>query len=538
MSENKQIDTMDEKLQEELQSAAKNTKEKTLSGVFWSYMEKLGGEAVALVVSIVLARLLGPDAYGIIPLITVFTGLLNVIVQGGFGSALIQKKNADQTDFSTVFFFQLMLSGFLYLGMFIAAPFIADFYNNTYMTPMIRIISLSIIIGAVNNIQHAYVSKTMQFKKFFFASFTGTVISGIVGVALAFIIINITGNPVYGAWALIAQKLTDQIVDTIFLWFTVKWRPKLIFSFQRLKGLFSYGWKILVSTFINSVYKDINTLIIGKFYSSKDLSFYNKGNAYPKLIMGNLNTAIQHSLFPAMASHQDDVAKVKSMTRRAMKTSSYLVFPAMMGFAAVGEAFICILLGEAWMPAVPFLWIACFNFAMWPIHTTNLQAIQAMGEGGRFLVAEIIKKASNLIFLVAGIFIAWNLAFETTTDSVIVIAMSSMIAEIVCVVVNAWPNKKIIDYGLKEQMADLMPAVILSIFMGAVVFGVGFIPFSLIITNTFWCYVVKLLVGVITGIAVYILLSKVFKVESFAYILDTAKGILNKKRKKKTNKNS
>ena len=537
MNENKQLDAADKRLQEELQSAAKTTKEKTLNGIFWSYMEKLGGEAVALVVSVVLARLLEPEAYGIIPLITVFTSLLNVIVQGGFGSALIQKKDANQTDFSTVFFFQLILSGFLYLGMFFAAPFIADFYNNAAMTPMIRVISLSILIGAVNNIQHAYISKTMQFKKFFFASFTGTVISGIVGIVLAFTIINITGEPIYGAWALIAQKLTDQIIDTIFLWFSVKWRPKLVFSLQRLKQLFSYGWKILMSSFIDTVYRDLNTLVIGKAYTSTDLSYYNKGNTYPKLIMGNLNSAIQHALFPAMSSHQDDVVKVKSMARRAMKTSSYLVFPAMMGFAAIGEAFIYILLGAKWMPAVPFLWIACFNFAMWPIHTTNLQAIQAMGKSGRFLITEIIKKISNLLFLAAGILVAWNLAFENTTDSVIVIALSSILAEIVCVFVNAWPNKKIINYGLREQLADMLPAILISLIMGCAVFAVGFIPFGLIITSTFWCYVVKLITGIIAGVAVYVLVSMMFKVESFTYILDIVKGFLNKKRKKSAKKN-
>ena len=532
MEENKKIEQTD-KMHEEMQDVAKNTKEKTLKGLFWGYMEKLGGEAVALIVSIVLARLLGPEAYGIIPLIVVFTSLLNVIVQGGFGSALIQKKNADQIDFSTVFYFQLALSGLLYLGMFFAAPYIAQFYNNSYMTPMVRALSLSIIIGAVNNVQHAYVSKTMQFKKFFFASFTGTVLSGIVGVVLAFVIIDITGNPVLGAWALIAQKLTDHIIDTIFLWFTVKWRPKLVFSFKRLKGLFSYGWKILVSTFIDSVYKDINTLVIGKFYSSKDLSYYNKGNTYPKLIMGNLNTAIQHALFPAMSSHQDDIQKVKSMARRAMKTSSYLVFPAMMGLAAVGESFIYILLGVKWLPAVPFLWIACFNFAMWPIHTTNLQAIQAMGKSGRFLVAEIIKKISNLLFLGAAIYVAWHLAFETTTDSVIVIALSSILAEIVCMFVNAWPNKKIIGYTLKEQLLDILPATLLSIVMGCAVFAVGFIPFDLFIESRFLVCVIDLLLGLITGLAVYVLTSKLFKVESYSYIIATVKEFFAKKRKKK-----
>ncbi len=506
------------------------TKEKTIKGLFWTYMEKLGGEAVSLIVSIVLARLLGPEAYGIIPLVTVFTSILNVIVQGGFASALIQKKNADNKDFSTVFYFQLMFSAVLYTGMFFAAPFIASFYNNPYLTDMVRVLSLSLIIGAVNNIQHAYVSKTMQFKKFFFASFTGTVTSGIVGVVLAFIITSHTGNPIYGAWALIAQKLTDHIIDTIFLWFTVKWRPSLTFSFKRLKSLFSYGWKILASQFIDSIYQNLNTLIIGKAYSSSDLAYYNKGNTYPKLIMDNLNQTIQRVLFPALSSQQDDISKVKSITRRAMKTSSYLVFPAMMGLAAVSDSFIYILLGEEWMSAVPFMWIACFNFAMWPIHTTNLQAIQAMGKSGTFLVAEIIKKTSNILFLAAGIFTAWSLAFENSTDSVIVIALSSVFAEIVCVFVNARPNKKIINYGFIQQFADLFPAIFMSVLMGAAVFAVGFIPFTAFIPGLFAAHVVKLLVQLVVGAGFYVMLSILFKSESFRYILSTIKEFKNRKK--------
>lgn len=519
--------------QNELQSAAVNTKEKTIKGLFWGYLEKLGGEVVALIVSIVLARLLGPEAYGIIPLVTVFISILTVIVQGGFASALIQKKDADHKDFSTVFYFQLILSSVLYTGMFFAAPIIADFYDNSYLTPIVRVLALTLIIGAFNLVQHAYITKTMQFKKYFFASFTGTVVSGVVGIALAFIITSHTGNPVYGAWALVAQKLTDYIIDTVFLWFSVKWRPALSFSFKRLKSLFSYGWKILASQFIDTIYKNLNTLIIGKAYSSADLAYYNKGTTYPQIIMNNLNQAIQQALFPALSSHQDNPVKIKNMTRRAMKTSSYLVFPAMMGFAAIGEAFIYLLLGEAWMSAVPFLWIACFNFAMWPIHTTNLQAIQAMGKSGTFLVAEIIKKTSNLLFLAAGVLLAWNLAFEKSTDSVIVIALSSVFAEIVCVFVNAWPNKKIIGYGLKEQLADILPAFLLSVMMGIVVFAVGFIPFSVLIPHSFACAVVKLLIQAMTGIVIYILLSKIFKIDSFSYIKTTIKEFFKKKKSKK-----
>ncbi len=517
----------------ELQSAAVNTKEKTVTGLFWEYLEKLGGEAVSLVVSVVLARLLGPSAYGVIPLITVFTSLLGVLVQSGFGSALVQKKDADEKDFSTVFIFQLGLATIFFIGIVFAAPYIAAFYKNPDLTPMVRILSLTLIIGAVNNIQHAYVSKTMQFKKYFFASFTGTVLSGVAGVVVAFVITAHTNNPVLGAWALVTQKLTDHIVDTIFLWATVKWRPKLQFSFTRLKSLYSYGWKILVSSFIDTLYHDIRTLIIGKMYTSKDLAYYSKGSTYPKILMNNLNKTIQHVLFPALASHQDNIPKVKSMTRRAMKTSSYLVFPAMMGFAAVADQFIYLLLGEAWMPAVPFMWIACFNYAMWPIHTSNLQAIQAMGKSGTFLVAEIIKKISNLAFLGAGIAIAVLLSFESTTDSVIVIAMSSIIAEIVCVFINARPNAKILGYGLFEQLRDLMPAFLMSLIMGAVVFSVDLIPFHVIIDSKVLYTVIELIIKVILGIGSYLLLSVVFRVESFKYILSTLKDFKKKKKAKK-----
>lgn len=521
-----------------LQSAAVNTKEKTVKGLFWGYMEKLGGELVSLIVSVFLARLLGPEAYGIIPLVTVFTSILSVLVQGGFASALIQKKNADSLDFSTIFFFQLTLSGVLYTGMFFFAPLIASFYNNEFLTPIIRVLSLTIIIGAVNNVQHAFVSKTMQFKKFFFASFTGTVVSGIVGVVLALIITSYTGNPIYGAWALVAQKLTDYVIDTVFLWFTIKWRPILAFSFKRLKSLFSYGWKILTSTLIDSLYQNLNTLIIGKAYSSTDLAYYNKGNTYPHLIMNNLNQSIQKALFPALSSHQDNIGRVKSMTRRAMKTSSYLVFPAMMGFAAIGEAFIYLLLGEAWMSAVPFLWIACFNFAMWPIHTTNLQAIQAMGKSGAFLIAEIIKKVSNLLFLTAGILLAWNLSFEKSTDSVIVIALSSVFAEIVCVFVNAWPNKKIIGYGLKEQLADIFPAIALSIFMGICIFPINYLPINQIIDSKFLSSTIILFTQVILGIIIYALTSHIFKIESYEYIKSNLKSFFAKRKLKNKNKNT
>ena len=264
-------------------------KDNVVTGFLWRFLERCGAQGVALIVSIVLARLLEPEAYGIIAIVTIFTSIMNVFIDSGLGNALIQKKDADDLDFSTVFFFNIILCFVLYIVMYYCAPVIATFYKMPDLTAVIRVLSITLLISGVKNIQQAYISRRMMFKKFFFATLGGTLIAALVGIFMA--------CQGYGVWALVTQQLVNASIDTLILWFTVKWRPRMIFSFQRLKSLFSYGWKILVSNIINTMYGDIRQLIIGKMYSSRDLAYYNQGKRYTEVIVNNVNVAIDSVLY-------------------------------------------------------------------------------------------------------------------------------------------------------------------------------------------------------------------------------------------------
>ncbi len=276
-----------------------------------------------------------------------------MFVDSGLGSALIQKKNADDLDFSSVFYFNIAVCLVMYGIMFVAAPFIAEFYHIPHLTPVIRVLSLTLIVSGVRNIQQSYVSKNLIFKKFFFATVGATLGSAVVGVTMAYM--------GYGVWALVGQQLTNVSLGTIILWVTVNWRPKLIFSFQRLKGLFNYGWKLLVSALLDVSYGQLRQLIIGRIYTAKDLAFYNQGHHFPNIIVSNINSSIDSVLLPAMAAEQDDKNRVRGMTRRAISISTYIMMPMMMGLAVCAEPLVQLILTEKWLPCVPFLRLFCFR---------------------------------------------------------------------------------------------------------------------------------------------------------------------------------
>ena len=406
-------------------------------------MERTGSQSVSFVVSIILARLLAPEAYGTIALITVFTALLQVFINSGLGVALIQKKDADDLDFSTVFYFNIALCLVLYGLLCLSAPLIADFYELPELTPLIKTLGLTLVISGVNNIQQSYVSKTMQFRRFFFATLGGTLFSAVIGIVLAY--------KGYGVWALVVQKLTNDAVNTAILWITVKWRPRWMFSCKRLKGLFSYGWKMLVSALLDAGYRDLRQLIIGKMYTATDLAYYNKGNQLPSLLVANINSSIDSVLLPTLAAEQDDCTRVKSMTRRAIKTSTYIMMPMMMGLAVCAEPLIRLLLTEKWMSCVLFLRVFCFTYAFHPIHTANLNAIKAMGRSDLFLKLEILKKSVGLVALLATMFI-----------SVEAMAYSLLVTTFASQAINAWPNKKLLGYSYLEQFKDMLPQILLS----------------------------------------------------------------------------
>ena len=473
-------------------------KKSVITNLIWRFLERCGAQGVGFVVSIVLARLLSPSDYGILPLVTVFTAILQVFVDSGFANSLIQKKDADDTDFSTVFYFNMTMCTVLYLVMFFAAPFIAKFYNMPELTPVVRVLSLSLIISGIKNVQQAYVSRNMIFKKFFYATLGGTIGAAIIGITMAYM--------GYGVWALVVQRLFNMATDTLILWWTVKWRPKWKFSLKRLKGLFSFGWKLLASNLLNTIYQRLRSLIIGKMYTTADLAFYSKGEHFPSFVISNVNSSIQSVLFPTMSNIQDKKELVRAVVRRSIKTSSYILLPLMAGLAVVARPVVSVLLTDKWLPAVPYLQLGCIIYAFIPIHSANLQAIKAIGRSDIFLKLEIIKKVIGVIAILVSV-----------PFGVFAIAFSGLLNTIVASVVNAFPNKKLLDYGYVDQIKDIMPAVICSVFMGLGVWLIGLLPIAPLLL---------LVIQVLSGGLIYILLSVVFKLESFNYVINTIKSFL------------
>lgn len=471
------------------------------TNVIWRLAERFGAQGVSFVVSVVLARLIAPEVYGTIALITVLTNILNVFVQSGLSTAIIQKRDSDDLDMATVFTFNIVMSIVLYAILFAVSPLISDFYDKPDMTPVIRVMSVTILLGGINGIQQAYVSKRMQFKLFFKATIVGTIISAFIGIAMAY-----AG---FGVWALVAQILSNQLMDTIILWCTIGWHPHIAFSFERFKPLYSFSWKVFVSNLIDTIYKNLRSLLIGKIYTESDLAFYNRGNHLPELVITNVNTSIQSVFFPAYASVSNDKVKLKELVRKSISSSTYIIFPCMAGLAAISNTLILVLYTDVWAAAVPYMWIACFSYAFWPMHTANLQVIQAMGRSDISLKLEIIKKTVTFICLIVSI-----------RFGVLAVAMCAVPLAVFSLIVNAFPNRKLLDYSIKEQLIDIMPTIVMSLIMGVCVVLTGLLPLPLI---------VKLFVQIIMGASVYIVCSKLTHNSNYSYFKAKIKHIFSHK---------
>lgn len=470
----------------------KNFKKTVFSSIIWKFGERLSAQLVSFAVFVILARMLTPNDYGMVALVMVFIYIADVFVSSGLGMSLIQKKDADHLDFSSVFYINILISVIIYSILFLIAPFVARFYENDMLCHILRVIGLRIPIAAINSVQQAYVAKRMEFKKFFYSTLSGTLLSGVIGIYMAY--------KGFGTWALVAQYLSNTCVDTLVLSITVKWAPKPEFSWNRAKGLISYGWKMLVSGLISAGCDQIRSLIIGKKYSSADLAYYNHGNRYPQLIVINLNDSISSVLYPALANYQDDKAKVKHMTRTAIQVSSYIMWPAMCGLAVVAKPLVTILLTEKWLPCVEFLQIFCFFYAFYPHATANLQAIKAMGRSDIFLKLQIVKYSINLMMLLI-----------TMQYGPLFIAAGMLISCVVSVFVNAYPNIKILDYRLKEQLRDLFSTFFMACIMAGAIFPLSFIPVNPKIV---------LVLQVIIGVLVYTVTSILFQPQGYIQIAE------------------
>lgn len=464
---------------------------KAINGFIWKLSERMSAQIVTFIVSVILARLLSPEDYGAIAIVMIFISLANVFVINGFGTALIQKKKINNVDFSSVFYFNITFSILIYIILFMAAPAISNLYNMKILTPVLRVLGLRIIVAGINSIQQAYVSRNLLFKKFFLSTLFGTVLSGIVGVGMAY-----NG---YGIWALVAQYLTNTTVDTIVLWFTVKWRPNLVFSFTRMKSMFSYGWKLLFSAVLDTGYSQLRGLIIGTVYTTNDLAYYDRGQQYPNLLVTNINSSIASVLFPIMSKKQERINSVKDITRKSIQLSSYIMWPMMIGLCIISKPLVILMLTDKWLPCIPFLQIACFTYAFWPIHTANLEAIKAIGRSDIFLKLELMKKILGVVVLIISM-----------RYGVVAIALSGIITTIISSFINAYPNRKLLEYTYLEQLKDIFPSVILSLIM-----GISIYPIAWVIDNN----ILLIITQIIIGASIYLIGSILLKFEIVKYLI-------------------
>lgn len=464
---------------------------KIISGLVWKLLERFGVQGVQFVLQIILARLLAPEYYGVLSLMLIFTNLANIFVQSGLNTALIQNKDVTEEDYSSVLWISLSISIGLYVLLFFCTPCIADFYDMPEIIRPFRVLSLMLIPGALNSVQLAKITREMNFKQVFKSNLVGIIISGVIGVVLAY-----CGT---GLWALVVQSLTNAVIVCSVMWFTVKWRPQFICDFFRIKILFSFGWKLLVSAILDTLYQDLRSLVVGKKYDSETLGYYNRGKQFPQFVINAINGAIQSVMLPAMSEKQDNKNQVKLLMRSSISISSYIIFPMMTGLAAIAEPLVELLLTDKWLLCVPYMQIYCFTLAFYPVHSCNLQAINAMGRSDLFLKLEIIKKVYGILILTIAVF---------CFDSPIAIAMTGIITTWISWFINAYPNKKLVEYSYFEQIIDIIPSLIMSLVMCGCVLIIGTINLKPILL---------LIVQVIVGILVYFVLSVIFK--PHAYIL-------------------
>lgn len=478
-----------------------NKKKSIISNLIWKFAERIGAQFVSLIVSIVLAHYILPEQYGSISILLIFINIANVFVSEGFSTALVQKKNADELDNSTMFYCSLLISILLYVILFILAPCIADFYKMQELTWLLRILAIKLPIASINSIQHAYVARNMIFKKFFFSTLFGTILSGVVGIILA-----INGA---GPWALVAQYLINSTVDTVVLFFIIDWKPRLLFSISRAKELLKYGWKITVGSLLNTIYNESRSLVIGKKYTSSSLAYYNKGVQFPQLIVTNIDSSIGSVLFPALCQYNNNDDDLKRIVRKSMRMSCYIIFPCMAGLAAISEPLIRLLLTDKWLSAAFFLQVACVTQALQPINTANIQMIKASGRSDLFLKMEIIKKISGLIILIVAMWFG-----------VKVLACSEILVVVICNIVNAYPNKKLIRYGYTEQFMDIFPSAIISVGMFFILKATSVV---IILPD-----ILLIILEIALGFVIYLGCSVIFKQEGLKYLLNYIKKLKTK----------
>ena len=475
------------------------TRRHIILSLIWKYLEQCSLQVAQFLITIVLARLLMPDDYGVIALVSIFMSIASVFVSSGLSSALIQKKDADALDFSSVFWLSLCIALLVYMLLFFATPFIAAFYDKQILVPILRIIGLNLFINVFLSMQSVVVSKNLWFKKLFYRTFIVSIPTGIFGIFLAY--------KGFGVWALVWQQMFNTILAFIFMQFVVKWKPSFAFSFSRVRSLFNFGWKLLMSALISLTFGNLHKLIIGKYFTPAMLGFCDKGESFPKQIITNIDTSIQAVMFPTFSEYQNDKAKLKQIFRRSITFSSFIIFPLMTLLIVVAAPTVRLLIGEKWLPSVIFMQIYCLLYSLWPIHSNNLTVMNALGRSDLFLKLELIKGLLGVLLVLVALIV-----FKSIFALVGAVAVSSFI----CIFINTYPNKKLLNYGCFEQMKDVFPYFILSVLIGILVFPIAYIRIN---------DIALIAIQGLLGSSLYILIAKLMKMDSFEYALQLLKKI-------------
>lgn len=439
--------------------AEESLRKQAVRGVGWSFADSMLGQGITFIVGLVLARLLSPDEYGLIGIITIFITVFNSIVDSGFSNALIRKNDATDKDYNTMFLVNMGISVVLFGLMFLCAPFIAQFFARPELTALCRVMGIVVVINALSIVQNTVLTKRLDFKTKTKASFISSIISGVVGIVMAY-----SG---YGVWALVGQQISRQLLNTICLWIFNRWFPNFTFSIVSFREMWKFGWKLLVSAMIDTTWKEIYQVVIGKCYSPATLGLYTRASQFSSICSSNLTTIIQRVSYPALSKMQDDRARLKNGYKRVIKITMLVTFTLMLGLGGCAKSLILVLIGEQWLPCVPMLQIVCFSMMFYPLHALNLNMLQVQGRSDLFLKLEIIKKCIAVIPLLLGVFIGiyWML-------------MGSVITGIFALYLNAYYSGPYLKYSIWEQAMDILPSFLMSLTMFAILFAISFMPIS------------------------------------------------------------
>ncbi len=432
--------------------------DKVAKGVFWVLLEKFGVQAVHFVVTLVLARLLTPDDYGTVALLSIFISIFNLFVDCGLGKALVQKKNATQTDYNSVFYLSLVLAAVLYMVLFFAAPFVAEFYKIPELKVMLRILSLSLVFHSINGVQNVELNRKMLFKLSFKISWARVIASAVTGISLAF-----AG---YGPWVLVYSSLAGGVVGVIARQLVIRWRPTLSYSWASVKELFEYGWKVMATSLLNQLYSNIQGLLIGKLYTRADLAYVNKGRHIPNLLQNTIDASLRRVSFPALARMQDNPEKLRNAMRRMIKCTTFCIFPMMVVLVFLAAPIIELLYGQKWLGCVPYLQIVCFSAVLRPFDTVNMQAILARGRSDLYFKLMVIRRIACLAILASTIRLGILPFFICSTFTIVPLG----------VIMNAFPNQRYLGYSIRMQLGDVSESFFLALATGACIFATTYIP--------------------------------------------------------------